>query len=278
MARRAQQDMNTLTLNQAFRFVVIAMMLAQINQFCSKLGLNSGHEVTEADMREGGHVGLANSNSFTGSILTDKYFFGFWHGYLANFYERGFSSLSDADVMKRNIELSKHSSLIDTNDAYQLATNWLAKSGVDVRGMETKYALNIIQWRYYPNGQLGPEPKRKEIVLPVYQLEWKGSLSRGTRKLPDVTVVKVVVSGINKGMLEYHVYDDSLILTPKMQIVQCEKLLAIQDEELRGYDSLQRSNLVVRFGLLGAPAQSSASESNSVLPGVGESGNTAKHH
>ncbi len=244
--------MYQLTVNAAFRFVAVAMMLAQINFFCSKLGLNAGHKVTESDMREGGHVGPPNTNNFTGSILTEKYFFGIWHGYLANCYIQGFNPQSDADVKKRNIELSKMSSLIDSNGAYQLATNWLSKSGIDVIGMERKYKMNLVQWRYYPDGQLneGLGPGRKEIKLPVYQVEWRGSMVLGSRKLPDGVVVKIVVSGIDKQMLEYHVYDDSLFLLQKIQFNAPEKLLAIPDDDFRSYNTLQRSNLVRSYAHL----------------------------
>ena len=197
-------NMNALTINDAYRFLAIAMMLVHVNLFCNKVGLYPGREVKEADMREGGHVGPANTNNFTGSILTDEYFFGFGHGHIANFYKRDFGTLSDADMKKRNIELSLQASLIDTNGAYQLATNWLSKSGVDVLSMERRYKLNLTQRRYYPDGQPGQGlgPSRKEIMLPIYQVEWKGSMVRGTRKLPEGPVVQVVVSGINREMLE----------------------------------------------------------------------------
>jgi hypothetical protein len=242
--------MDLFVLTLAYRFVAVTLMLGQVNSFCTKLELPLDHAVTEADVRNGSHVGPANAGNFTGSILIDQYYFGFGRGHLANFGKRGVTPNSDSDVKRRNIELSKLSSLIDTNGAYQMATNWLAKSGVDVPLLEAKYRLNIIQWRYYPDGQPSQglqATTRKAVMLPVYEVQWRGSLVRGNRKRPERPVVSMTISGVTKELLEYHLLDDSLMPGPAIQINEPEKLLAIQDAEFQKYDALQRSNLITQF-------------------------------
>src|SRR5208282_2192796 len=113
--------MDGFTLSLAYKYVALVLMLGEVNFFGSRTGLQFDHPVTEADVRAGSHVGPPKTNDFSGSILTDKYFFGFGWGHLANFHRNDFKSDSDATVRERNVRLSKLSSLIDTNGAYQLA-------------------------------------------------------------------------------------------------------------------------------------------------------------
>jgi hypothetical protein len=233
-----------MTLNLAYKFVAMLVMISEANFFCNKTGLSSGHLFTESDLRNGSHVSPPNQRDFGGSILTDQYFFGFGSGHLANFYKRGFMPQHSSQAIRdRNLELAKFSSLIDTNGAYQLATNWLAALGVDVPLLERKYRRNFIQWKYYPEGKDGPG-----IMLPVYNIEWRGFILRSQ---PDreTRVVSLTIFGATKELVEYHVLDDSLFLRPRIQIQikDLEKLLAIPDEEFRGFDALQRSNLLFQF-------------------------------
>lgn len=240
-----------MTLSFAYKYFAMMLMVSEANFFCGKTGLSPGRLFTESDVRPGSHVGPLNSTNFSGSIITDQYFFGYWQGHLANFRSRDFMPQdSDKAIQERNRELSKYSSLIDTNGAYQLATNWLAALGVDVAALERKYRLNFIQWRYYPAGKNGPV-----IMLPVYTVEWRGFILR-TQPNRESAVVTVTVFGATKELVEYHVLDNSLFLRPRIQIKDAEKLLSIPDEEFRSFDAVQRSNLVAQFTARGegAPA------------------------
>ena len=231
-----------MTLTFAYKFVAMTFMLTEANFFCSKTGLSPGHWFTDADVRQGSHVGPFNPKDFGGSILTEQCLFGFGWGHLANFRKRGFMPQnSDQAIRERNLELATFSSLIDTNGAYGLATNWLAALGVDLATLEKKYRLNFIQWRHYPEGIGG-----KVIMLPVYTVEWRGFILRSQPKR-ESAVVSVTVFGATKELVESHVLDDSLFLRPRIRIKDPEKLLAIPDEEFRRFDAMQRSNLVVRF-------------------------------
>ena len=242
--------MNPLGLNLAYQFVATSLMLLQVNSTSKEWNLPVDHTITQSDVRSGSHVGPANSKNFSGSILTDQYFFGFVMGHLANFYNRGTTPNSDREVRKRNFDLAKLPSLIDANEAYQLATNYVVKAGLNLPMLEEKYRLNIVQWRYYPNNQTSDglqTPSKKAVMLPVYQVEWRGSLFRGNRALPDRPVVSITISGSKKELWEYHVLDDSLFLTSPIQIDEPETLLAIEDGEFQKYSVLQQRNLVARF-------------------------------
>lgn len=231
--------MDPVVLTQAYKYVALALMLVQVNFFAGNVGLKLARPITEQDVRNGSHVGPPNTNDFSGSILTDAYFFGFGWGHLANFHRNDFRSDSDAAVRERNIRLSKLSSLIDTNGAYELATNWLSAIGVDLTAMEKKYKLNIIQWRYRREGlSQGP------IMLPVYQVEWRGSPFKSPRRRADMAVVTLTILGCTKELIEFHILDDALFVRPAIRITDQAKLLSIPDPEFQTFDALQRSNLV----------------------------------
>ena len=234
----------------AYKYVALVLMLGGVNFFGKKVGLEFDHPVTESDVREGSHVGPAKTNDFSGSILTDKYFFGFGWGHLANFHRNDFKSDSDAAVRERNVRLSKMTSLIDTNGAYQIATNWLNGIGIDLAALDRKYKLNIVQWRYRAEGfSQGP------VMLPVYQVEWRGSPTvAAQRRGRQMAVVTLSILGSTKELIEYHVLDYSLFVSPPIKIVEPEKLLALPDSEFQQYNAEQRSNLVVRATATGIGA------------------------
>lgn len=131
-----------MTLNLAYKFVALMLMVSEANFFCSQTCLPTTLPVTASDLRKGGHVGPPTLGNFSGSVLTDAYFFGFSQGHLANFRKRGFMpQSSDQAIRERNLELAKFSSLIDTNGAYRLATNWLGGLGLDLGALHAKYRL-----------------------------------------------------------------------------------------------------------------------------------------
>ena len=227
--------------NLAYRFVAMMLMLAEANFFCGKTGLHDGPFAYD-DIRQGSRVSLINPKGVGGSILTDKYFFGFGWGHLANYYKRGFMPQKpDSAIRERNLELSKFKSVIDTNGAWELATNWLAKLDVNVPALETKYRRKMMQWRYYPQGEGGPV-----VMLPVFQAEWHGKILR-SQPNQERAAVALTVFGATKELLEYHVYDDSLFSRPALQIKGRDKLLSISEAEFGTFDATKRSNLVLQF-------------------------------
>ena len=254
-------------MNLAYRYVAFMLMLAQLNLFSNKISIVMDRDFVGDDIREGSHVGPPQSTNFTGSIVTDKYFFGFGRGHLANFNKLSFMTAekSAADIMRRNEELSKLNASMDTNEACRMATGWLTKLGIDVPTMETKYRLNVFRWQYFPDDAANPTiqlTRREPIMLPIFQVEWRGSPERAGRKLPEQAIVSLTISGVTKELLVYHMLDDSLASEPPIAIKDRDKLLAISDEEFQEYDAVQRSNVVVQFSQFwaGQPGGVSANE------------------
>jgi hypothetical protein len=233
--------MDGFTLSLAYKYVALVLMLGEVNFFSAGTGLKFDHPVTETDVRAGSHVGPPKTNDFTGSILTDKYFFGFGWGHLANFHRNDFRSDSDTQVRERNERLAKQSSLIDTNGALELATGWLSAMGVDLPLLQQKYKLNVVQWRYRGDGLTqGP------VMLPVYQVEWRGSPFPTKRTKRETAVVTLTILGTTKELIEYHLLDDSLFARPAIRIPEPQRLLSLPDSEFQQYNAQQRSNLLAQ--------------------------------
>src|SRR4051812_39345732 len=113
--------MNALRISLAYKFVAMMLMLNEASFFCAKIGLLKNEVLTQEDLRTGGHVGPVSSNNFSGSIVTERYFFGFGQGHLANFRLIGFMPQGpDSAIKQRNVELGTISSAIDANESYQL--------------------------------------------------------------------------------------------------------------------------------------------------------------
>lgn len=245
--------MDPFVLTAAYKYVALVLMLAEANFFAERVGLKLEHPICEQDVRAGSHVGPAKTNDFTGSIVADDYLFGFGRGRLANFKRGDFRADSAAAVRERNAKLAGQASLVDTNGAYELATNWLARIGVDTEEVRKKYKLTITQWRY------APERLSQPVLLPVYQVEWRGNPFKTPRRAAEVGIVTVTVLGTTKELVELHVLDDTLFARAPIRIASQERLLSITDADFRGFDALQRSNLVHECGVrAGATAPGAA--------------------
>jgi hypothetical protein len=237
--------------NLAYRYLAFALMVSQANWFCQTLNLTRNHDWSLADIRQGSSVGPVGTDIFGGSLLMDDYFFGFDAGHIANVVKHGHQPQTDAEVKRQNIELSRHLSLIDTNGAMRLATNWLGRAGVNLSVLQTNYTMNVTQCRFFtryqPTNGFGPTNK-DVVLLPIYDIVWSGEFIRKGHIRHHGPVVKVTVSGITKEMWEYHVYAEQLEGAPPIVVKDLEKVLAIPDAEFEAYDDLQRSNFVAQYG------------------------------
>lgn len=225
----------------AYQVAAMMLMLAEVNFFCEQTGVPHDRPFDLTDVRSGSHIGPPFLKSFGGSVLTDKLFFGFGSGHLANYWQRQFMpGSSDQAIRSRNLELSMMSSLIDEGEAVHLATNWLAALNIDLPALEEKYRREIVQWRFHPDG-----PQGEVLMLPVYQIEWRGNILR-SRPNVESAVVTVTVFGVTKEMVKLSILDDSLFLRPAIKFEELKKLLDVPDEEFRTMSNQARSNLVMR--------------------------------
>jgi hypothetical protein len=140
-------------------------------------------------------------------------------------------------------------SQVGTNEVLQLVHNWLTGLGIDTVAMEEKYPCKITQKFFYRKTDGNLEVQSTNIVqLPIFQIQW-GSIPLRGRPEYSLPAATMTVFGPTKELIEYHLFDDALMLRPKLEIKDAEKLLTISNEVFYKFDEMQKSNLVEQFGI-----------------------------
>jgi hypothetical protein len=139
---------------------------------------------------------------------------------------------------------NSYSTRIGTNEVPTLALSWLNNLGVDTQTLEQKYPCQITQKFYYQNsnGSLTPLDKTK-VMLPIYVISW-GSIPLKSHPQYSYPAATMTIFGPTKELIEYHLLDDSLMLRPKLEVKDYDKLLSISNSVFSQYDESQRNDLV----------------------------------
>ena len=172
-----------------------------------------------------------------GMILTSNYNFEFNRGYLV-----GVGKMKWLDNVSPSItntlELADQPSLIDTNSAYQLATQWLAKISVDVPKLERTFPPRIFQPAGRPRDANGNflAGATNTISIPLYLIGW-GDLREGflrtnrlERSLPPLRpngldAVYVQILGTTRELLTLHIRDTNFFMQPPLILTNAAELL-----------------------------------------------------
>lgn len=240
----------------AYKYVAMAVMLAEINYCASRLHLPMDLPVKESDIRiamipnprvRSNLQHRPTEYGFAGRIDTQNYTFSFPAGIFSHpspgklrYITRMDTGSQVYSTTKTQGDLPTHEFLpqlvgihttIDTNGAYQIATNWLMAVDVDVQRLEKEQPLTVkrLSWSYTP--------------LPIFEVSWGGK-----------PAVSIWIAGDTKDLLHLRQEDDSYSRRPFVLIKEMDKLLAIPDEEFLKYSPLEKSNLVARFAAVTYPA------------------------
>jgi hypothetical protein len=239
---------NKLLITAAYKYVAMAVMLTNCNLFVQETHLPPDHPITQTNIiLSRCSVSPPRLMGFGGSIVTDKYFFGFGHDHLANFWQKEFRPASSEGIREQHERWSKMTSQVGTNEVRQLALNWLTDLGVDVAMMEKKYPCKITQRSFLQNANGGLQIQSKAVVLlPIFEISW-GSIPLRGRPEYSLPAATMTVFGPTEELIEYHLFDDALMLRPKLAVKDPEELLTITNEAFYNLDEAQRSNLVKQF-------------------------------
>ena len=234
---------NKLAITAAYKSVALAVMLTNSTEFLERVRLPSDMTNLVAAQCT---VNPPRLMGFGGSIVTQKYFFGFGHGHLANFWQSEFRSGEGASLKTQQRQWAQMTSQVGTNEARHLALLWLADLRVDTAELERKYPCSILQ-RFFYQGGTGQliEQSAAKVMLPVFDISW-GSIPLAGRPEYTMPAASMTIFGPTSELIEYHLYADALMLR-KLEVQDFEKLLAIPDENFSRYDETQRSNLVRQF-------------------------------
>lgn len=239
---------NKLLITAAYKYVATAVMITNCNLFVQETGLPLAQPICQTNIIASRcSVAPPRLMGFSGSIVTKKYFFGFGHDHLANFWQWEFHAESSQNFRQQQEQWAKLPSQIGTNEARQLALNWLAATGVDTATMETRHPCKVKQRFIYQNATGELKPRSEAIItLPIFEVSW-GSIPFRGRPEYSLPAATLTIFGPTKELVEYHLYDDSLMLRPKLAVKDPEKLLAIPDAKFDGLNEVQKSSLVMKF-------------------------------
>jgi hypothetical protein len=238
-----------LTTPLAYKYVAIMAMMSQINYHAPRMHLPIDVPVKEQDIRflhVSPPIAMSNVEDMGGRLQVKNYSFTFatdWRA-IYNLDEFGKHSLgipaltrdeSGNKIMER-ASLMKYT--VNTNDAYRLATNWIAGLDVDIAKLEAAHRPVIDDEMFHS--------KRGLVPSPLMSVEWQ-------RPGYDPAGVRVEISAVSGELLTLYDGNGPFHNPPQRFIKDLKSLLAISDEEFLKYNDQERRALVERF----APVQGS---------------------
>lgn len=234
--------METLFVSLAYKYVALALMLAEANHAIDRLEVPGWSAVSVADVLSY-HISPPRLRP-GGSVDTRKIMFGFGSEGKLQFIH-AYQPEHALSVEERHRRWAEMKSLISTNEAIQLATNWLTRLDIDVEALDKAQPRHVLQEFYYRGGEPVPE---KLVLLPRFEVWW------GTNQA--TAAVGVSIFGPTKEPLFIRQNDISFSKRPRGLVRDAERLLKIPDTEFARYSLLEKSNLVVVSAVAGYPAYS----------------------
>lgn len=187
----------------AFQAEALKLVIQEANRVAQELKLPEELPITRSNLVESfvGPFGFTYAYNKIGNITTKHYMYGIEQG-------DKFSNLVIAHYDQACLNYEKQSLPIEqmnTNAAYQLATQWLAAASMDVKGLNRDYQVHIALSPYW-NGlaTLGEKP-RKQFV-PIYFVWWTND-PKGRGSVADVELFEPT-----KTLLQLSVQDPKYIL------------------------------------------------------------------
>jgi hypothetical protein len=216
----------------AYKYVAVALMMAEINYMGFRLGLPMNMPVHANEVKRAiVFPPTPLMPSFGGRLDVDGFAFSFSNnGRLCYIWKiKPFGTLT---IPARNYMLRQSKSDISTNEAYQIATNWLNEMSVNTSVVERNYPVEVkqeFQVRY---------PSKTVELLPLFEITW----GDGTHP-----TILVEIDGRNKELLRLRLSDDSVSERPAGLITNRDQLAAISDKDFSSYSQKQRRKLIEEF-------------------------------
>jgi hypothetical protein len=200
-----------LKISFAYKATVVAMALTQATQLAQRLNLPCQKPISQPDVKSAFVTppGLSKPMLPSVSFDTRDFTFSFTDGKLHVIHGYAYN---DWDMAHYH-QWVKMPSLIDTNAAYQLATNWLSAVSVDVAALNRQYSVSVGQPHFWKN----PRVDTNLVALPIYQVKW-GCDAGGNAQ------VAVEIFGPTKELMDLTMTDQSFLTHTNLYLTNSTEL------------------------------------------------------
>jgi hypothetical protein len=214
----------------AYTYVVLAMMLAEINYCVPRLHLHIDIPVNNADIQLA-FVGPPDLVGFSGRIDVANYSFAYFSSgrlrFITKLTKSGAIAIPSLMAPRSGIKPS-----INKNAVYRLAINYLAAIAVDTIQLEHDHKHSTNEY----------------VVLSGDSSDRQGTDTSDFMLRVNWDNVVVVTFLMPSGeLLELRRNNDSYSRRPVSRILDINSVLSIPDNEFLHYSIVERRNLVARF-------------------------------
>jgi hypothetical protein len=220
----------------AYQTAALQLMVGQANFAAQQLDLKEPLPIVISADTNKSEV-MPPPMGIGGMILTSNYNFEFNKGYLVSVGKMKWLEKVSPPITN-TLELANQPSFLDTNGAYQLATQWLAKISVDVPKLERKYPPQIFQIsarRRDEDGKILPGISNN-IAIPLFIIGWGDPMKQfprtnylgealSPRPPSAMSSVRMEVLGTTKELLSLHIRDTNFFARPPLQLTDAVELL-----------------------------------------------------
>jgi hypothetical protein len=194
---------------QAYRDEVLRLMLKEANEVAGKLRLNDSMPIISSNLVEKHITPPRMAKIGVGSITTSNYVYYFSVG-------DKFSSIVRTDSNKNRNEIKAKYlwpiDRMDTNAAYQTATQWLKSVSIDVEALNRDCDTVVRAWT--------PEGVNGKHFVPQYSIYW---VIKGTKDSGSVAEVEFLEP--TKSLIQLYVENSQYILRQPLQVTNLASLL-----------------------------------------------------
>ncbi len=192
---------------QAYQKKAFRLVLQEANQVAKEMKLPEKLPITESNVVHTfiSAFGFAYTYKAIGNVTTSNYWYGVEHG-------NKFSGLTIVDLDRHCFKYQEQYqwpvSRIDTNGAYQLATQWLAAMRMDVKALNRDCKVKITIDAFW-NGLKPGEELQKNTFVPIYNISWLSSNNQA-ENYGDVAYVQLFAP--TKTLLQFAINNPKYIL------------------------------------------------------------------
>ena len=206
----------------AYQTAVLQLLVGQANYAAKLLDLKESLPITTPSVpNTNGIEVFSPATGVGGSILTSNYVYSFRRGRLEWIQKIGWANKMNPPLTN-TVAWAHQVSLINTNGAYALATQWLSALSIDVRKLEGQYPVHIFQ-SSVPGINAGQSnfEEAERIPIPLFEISW----SQQSPPFNPTAPLRVKILGTTKELLQLSIRDVAFFTQAPLRVTNVAELL-----------------------------------------------------